>query len=696
MPGAFIRFIENGKSSLPAVLFQNSSFILVLFSLSFICMITEEKKEEIRATADIVEVVGDYVKLKKSGSGFVGLCPFHSEKTPSFHVTPSMGIYKCFGCGAGGDVFNFVMEMEGISFPESLRSLADRYGIDIPDEHEEGHDEDTRQREGIYHVLKFAGLFFYRQLREAAEAEPARAYLEKRGYDRSIIKTFGLGYAPDQSALLRAARKEGIPEEYMAGADLIKPSNRNDDFYDTFRHRLMFPIFNPSGKVIAFAGRILTEEKKTAKYINSAQTLVYNKSEVVYGINFAKNEIRKQEEVILVEGYTDVITMYQHGIKNVVASSGTSLTSRQIKILQRYGNRIVMIYDADSAGQKAMDRGMNIALEQGMEVYLMELPDGEDPDSFVKQFGKDSFTEYKKEHAEDFVTFSILKAEKEGRMERPGDRSGTINQVLESISLIPEEIDRQLYVQHLHQQTQKYRKGSDRELFQQLEKIISERKRQNQFRQSRHQEPPPVETEIGAPAPEEKESASGYSKKRPRYEMEIIRLLLIYGEKMRQFIGHNIGDDHFEDPDLRSFYNDIMKRHIDKEEISVEYYSNSERPFPSLLGDILLERYSVSENHARKTGAEIKRDKNPFKSAKSAMKSLRQHFFERKRRDLSVQLKTAGPAEKEKLMKMQTRLQKEISRIQNFSADELFDDPEFLKNDSSASTQPFEYKMKGE
>ncbi len=314
----------------------------------------------------------------------------------------------------------------------------------------------------------------------------------------------------------------------------------------------------------------------------------------------------------------------------------------------------------------------------------------------VKQFGKDSFKEYKKEHAEDFVTFSILKAEKEGRMERPGDRSGTINQVLESISLIPEEIDRQLYVQHLHQQTQKYRKGSDRELFQQLEKIINERKRQNQFRQSRSQEPPPIETEIGAPAPQKIESESGYSRKKPRYEMEIIRLLLIYGEQMRQFIGHNIGDDHFEDPDLRSFYNDIMKRHIDGEEISIEYYSNSERPFPSLLGDILLERYSVSENHARKTGAEIKRDKNPFKSAKSAMKSLRQHFFERKRQDLSVQLKTAGPADKEKLIKMQTRLQKEISRIQNFSADELFDDPDFLKNNSSAGTQKFEYKMKGE
>jgi DNA primase len=342
-----------------------------------------------------------------------------------------------------------------------------------------GEDERTKLREGVYHALKFAGLFFYRQLMESEDAGKAREYLKKRGYERDTIKAFGLGYSPSDSLLLKAATKEGIPEEYLLHADLVKPSNRGDGYYDTFRDRLMFPIFNPSGKVIAFAGRILDQTKKTAKYINSAQTPVYNKSEVVYGVNFAKNDIRKEEEVILVEGYTDVITMNRHGIGNVVASSGTSLTAGQIKILQRYGNRIVMIYDADSAGQTAMERGLNIALEQGMEVYLMELPEGEDPDSFVKQFGKESFLEYKKKRAEDFVTFTILKAEKEGRMERPGDRSSTIRQVLESIALIPEELDRQVYIQHLHQKTQKYRKGSDRELFSNWTKSSSKRRKKN-------------------------------------------------------------------------------------------------------------------------------------------------------------------------------------------------------------------------
>lgn len=665
-------------------------------------MIPDDKKEEIRATADIVEVVSDYVKLKKSGSGFTGLCPFHNEKTPSFHVTPSMGIFKCFGCGESGDVFSFVMKMEGVSFPESLRSLADRYGIDLPDEHIEGEDERTREREGVYHALKYAGLFFHRCLMELDEAEKARAYLEKRGYPQKIWKRFGLGYAPGNMRLMKAAERDGIDPQYLLGADLVKESTRNDGFYDTFRDRLMFPIFNPSGKLIAFAGRILNENKKTAKYINSAQTIVYNKSEVVYGVNFAKNEIRKEQEVILVEGYTDVITMNQHEIKNVVASSGTSLTSNQVRLLKRYGDKIIMIYDSDSAGQSAMQRGMNIALAEGMDVHLMQLPENEDPDSFVKQFGKESFIEHKKKEAEDFVTFSIHKAEKEGRMESPGDRSATINSILESIAEMPEELDRQVYVQHLHQKTQVYRKGSDRELFQQLDKIIGEKKRQQRFRnkraESQHSRPPAPHSIGDSEIPDRGEPVTRKQQQKPppHYEKEIIRLLLTFGEKMRQFIGHNIGEEHFEHRDIRSFYKDIMQRHLDGEDISIENYTNRESPFPSLLGDILLERHSLSEKHAAKTGGAIKRDRNPIKTAKSAMKPLRLYYCERKRGEISNRVKQSEGEEKSKLVKMLSKLQKEITRIQKTSSDELFDDPAFSKDEVSHQNERFIYKMKGE
>lgn len=663
-------------------------------------MISDDKKEEIRAAADIVDVVGDYVKLKKSGSGFVGLCPFHDEKTPSFHVTPRLGIYKCFGCGESGDVFNFVMEMEGVGFPESLRTLAERYGIDLPEDDGEGDDEKTQKREGVLHALKFAGLFYHRQLLELNEAESARNYLDKRGYPKKIWRSFGLGYAPGHSALFKEAEKEGIQEEYLIEANLIKPSTRKDGFYDSFRDRLMFPIFNPSGKLIAFAGRILNESKKTAKYINSSQTIVYNKSEVVYGVNFARNEIRKEEEVLLVEGYTDVITMHQHGIKNVVASSGTSLTAGQIKILQRYGNHIIMIYDADSAGQTAMERGMNIALEQGMDVKLMELPEGEDPDSFVKQYGKDSFLDFKQEHAEDFVTFSIHKAENAGKMESPGDRSAVIKQILGSIARIPEELDRQFYVQHLHQKTQRYRKGSDRELFQQLDLILSERKKQQRFEKRREDFADQRKKDRGEPEPARESRLRGKpdrvvsTKKRAHYELEIIRLLLQFGENMRRFIGHNIGEDHFEDDEIRVFYKDIIERHINEEEISVEHYMNREAPYPSLLGDVLMDRHTISEKFAKRTGSEFRRDKNPIRSAKSAMKPLRLYYCERRKNEISAKIANVPTDEKEKMMGMLSKLQKEITRIKKTASDDLFDDPDFLEEKDFQSNKNFEYQMK--
>jgi len=667
--------------------------------LYYFNMISDDKKEEIRATADIVEVVGDYVKLKKSGSGFTGLCPFHNEKTPSFHVTPRLGIYKCFGCGESGDVFNFVMQMEGISFPESLRTLAERYGIDLPDDDDERNEEETQRREGIYHALKFAGLFFHTKLHEADEAEKARTYLEKRGYGKKIQRSFGLGYAPSNNLLLKAAQKEGINEEYLAEADLIKPSNRGEGFYDTFRDRLIFPIFNPSGKVIAFAGRILNENKKTAKYINSAQTPVYNKSEVVFGVNFAKNEIRKEEEVLLVEGYTDVITLNMYGIKNVVASSGTSLTNGQIKILQRYGNRIVMIYDADNAGQTAMQRGMNIALEEGMEVQLMELPEGEDPDSFVKQFGKESFLDFKEKHAEDFVTFSIQKAEKEGKMENAAGRSAAIKKILESIALIPNELDRQFYVQDLHQKTQVYRKGSDRELFNQLDIILAEKKKQNRFRSAREnrmenraaQHP---QSSDNSSERRSNSTSSARARKRPNYELEIIRLMLEYGPNMRQFIGHNIGEDHFTDTDIRNFYIDIIQRHIDDEEVSIEYYMNREKPFPSLLSDVIMERYSVSVELAKKTGAVFKKDRNPVLTAKSAMYPMRLNFCNQKKMDIADKINSVEGEKRQKMNDALMKLQKEYSRIQNTPPDELFDNPDFIKNDKSMGKGTFEYKMK--
>ncbi|MEX1011374.1 MAG: DNA primase [Balneolaceae bacterium] len=667
-------------------------------------MIPDDKKEEIRSAADLVEVVGDYVRLKRSGSGFAGLCPFHEEKTPSFHVTPRLGIYKCFGCGASGDVFSFVMEMEGVGFGEALRSLAERYGVSLPKEASPEDNEEHREREGIYHALRFAGLFYYRQFLELDEAALARDYMQNRGFEKDILKRFGIGYAPgDGNALLKAASIEGIEESFLHKADLIKPSRHGEGWYDTFRGRLIFPIFSPSGKVIAFAGRVLGEEK-TAKYINSSQTSVYNKSEVLYGINFARNEIRKREEVYLVEGYTDVMRMVQHGVPNVVASSGTALTPLQIQVLKRYGTRLVMIYDSDSAGQAAMSRGIDIALEGGMEVNLLELPEREDPDSFLKTFGAEAFKKLASEEVLDFVSFLVRKSEESGEIDRPAGRSDLMNRILESIAAIPDELNRQVYVQHLHQMTRKYRNSSDRVLFERLGTLLAEREQRHrrQAKRSEGAQKPPVAMD-GPPLPEEEHTGSVRQpvkksdktvRRRAHYEAEIIRMMLEHGAPMIRYIGGLCNEHLLEDEEIRLFYLDIIERHRQGEEVSVEHYSHREEPFPRLVGDVMLQRHTAGERMLERSGIRSRSENHQWKSAKSVLKPLRLHYLKSLLRQLAEQSKTADPDEKRRVIRMQARTQREISHIEKTPSGELFPDPEGIHSDQSEHSGSFEYKMR--
>ena len=673
-------------------------------------MISDAKKEEVRDAADIVEVVSDYVKLKRSGSGFTGLCPYHNEKTPSFHVTPRLGIFKCFGCGESGDVFKFVMDQDGIGFTEAIRQLADRYGVFIPEEEQTEEQGETHQlKEGIYHALKFAGVYFYRNLIENPDAKKAMEYLEQRGYPMEVIKSFGLGYAPSGGDdLWKAAKNAGIDEQYLAEADLIKPSQRGEGFYDTFRGRLMFPIFSPTNKVIAFAGRVLGNEK-TAKYINSAQTKVYNKSEVVYGVNFAKNEIRKHKEVILVEGYTDVITLNQHGISNVVASSGTALTPGQMKILHRYGDRIVMIYDADNAGQNAMRRGIDIALREGMEVRLLELPDGHDPDSFVKQFGKKSFLDTKRTEEKNIVDFIFYKADEKHLLSDPEEFPKISNDVLHAISNIKDEIKRQSYVQHLHRVSQRFQKKSDHDLFDDLNRILREKseeedrsKRREQFRQEREAGDQVPTTEEEIPVMEEFEGMSQTSnlkpqnsKKKPHYEKELIRLMITYGKDMVKYICSLTNDRLIEDEELRMFYNDVVERYKAEEEISIEFYSGKSDPFPRLVGDVLLEQHTASERHHEKVGLKYEKDKNPYRTAKSTIKTLELSFFKHKLAELSEKYKTAGVEEKRKITEVQADVQSKITLREKMDSDDFYPDPEGT-SENIVNEKVFEYKMKSE
>jgi DNA primase len=678
-------------------------------------MISDAKKEEIRDAADIVEVVSDYVKLKRSGTGFTGLCPYHNEKTPSFHVTPRLGIFKCFGCGESGDVFKFIMDQGGLNFNEALRQLADRFGVFLPAE-ESSYEEQVfeKEREGILHALKFAGVFFYRSLMEDDEAESARNYLENRGYGPEIIKRFGLGYAPASgNALLQAAESAGIDSSYLLGADLIKERNGGDGHYDTFRGRLMFPIFNPTGKVIAFAGRILGQEK-TAKYINSAQTLVYNKSEVVYGLNFSKNQIRKDKKVILVEGYTDVISLHQHGIEHVVASSGTALTPGQLRTLHRFGEQITMIYDSDDAGQNAMKKGILLALDEGLEVQLLELPDGEDPDSFVKQFGPESFLDMVQKTQMDFVDFLLLKAQEEGRLQAPISLAKVISELIEAIAHIPDTIQRQVYIQHLHQRTQQYRKGTDHELFEELERALRERKAQKERAQRREKRnispqntpaPPFQDHELG-PVPIDSEGIpidglyppstniqSKPSTPKPHYEKELIRLMISFGRPMVQYVGGLTNERLFEDSELKAFFEDIIQRYKEELDFSVQHYASREAPYPALVGDIFTEIHTASHRHSEKTGIEFKKDRDPYRTVKSTLKALEIHYYKVKRAELAEQFKIATPEEKKELVGVQAEIQKKITQRESTDSELLYPDPEGAE-DGSTRAKSFHYVMK--
>ena len=703
-------------------------------------MISDAKKEEIRDAADIVEVVSDYVKLKRSGSGFTGLCPYHNEKSPSFHVTPRLGIFKCFGCGESGDVFKFIMDQGGLNFNEALRTLADRFGVYLPQE-QSSYEEQVfeQEKEGILHALKFAGVFFYRSLMELDEAQKARSYLDQRGYGRDIIKQFGLGYAPSSGqALIDAAQEAGIDHLYLQGGDLVKQRTESEGVYDTFRGRLMFPIFNPTGKVIAFAGRVLGNEK-TAKYINSAQTKVYNKSEVVYGVNFSKNQIRKNKEMILVEGYTDVISLHQHGIDNVVASSGTALTPGQLRTLHRFGDTLTMIYDSDAAGQNAMKKGILLALEEGLEVKLLELPDGEDPDSFVKQFGKESFDDIKHKKSQDFVDFLLAKAATEGRLEAPISLARVINELIEAVAHIPDTIQRQVYIQHVHQKTQQYRKGTDRELFQELDRALRERAVQKERAQQRQRNQEARNRqgrneqasnrfdnmegsgEFGITAPYASEYAHPvYSDEvagryaemdpkgvggdgfrtaaikqvpKPHYEKELIRIMISFGRDMVGYVGGLANEKLFEDQELRLFYLDIIERYKAEESFGVDYYSRQPSPYPELLGDIFLEIHTASTRHHEKTGIEFKKDKDPYRSVKGCLKALEINYFKRKRAELAERFKSADTQDKKEIVALQSEIQKKITDREQRDSEALYPDPVGKKGES-LSPKSFHYVMK--
>ncbi|MGR6087340.1 MAG: DNA primase [Arcticibacter sp.] len=409
-------------------------------------MISKETIDQIMSAVRVEEVVGDFISLKKRGVNLLGICPFHNEKTPSFNVSPVRGIYKCFGCGKGGNAVNFIMEHEHYSYPEALRYLARRYNIEIQEEERTPEfDQEQMERESLLAVTEYASKFFIKQLHETDEGRSVGlSYFSERGFTDEMIERFQLGYSPEEwRAFTDDAVAAGYKLEKLEKTGMTVVNG--DKKFDRFRGRVMFPIHNVAGKVIGFGGRILKTDAKAAKYLNSPESDIYHKSKVLYGLYQSRKAIVEKDVCYLVEGYTDVISMHQSGITNVVASSGTALTQDQIRLIRRYTKNITILYDGDTAGIKASLRGIDLILEEGMNVRVVLFPDGDDPDSFSRKHTTTEIVAYIKENAKDFIRFKTSLLLKDVGND-PIGRAGLIREIVETIALIPDAIIRSTYV----------------------------------------------------------------------------------------------------------------------------------------------------------------------------------------------------------------------------------------------------------
>lgn len=510
-------------------------------------MISPDSIEDVRNRMDIVDVISDFITLKRSGQNYKALSPFNSEKTPSFYVVPSKGIFKDFSSGKGGDAITFVMEHEGMSYIEAIRYLAKKYGVELKETVQtQLEQEAVSSRDSLYIVMNYAKEQFKTQLLESEEGKSiGLSYFRERGFHDRTIEKFELGYAQNEwRTLYDAALKAGYSEEVLEKAGLIVKKEEGKT-YDRFRGRVIFPVHNLAGKVIAFGARILTNQKDQPKYINSPETEIYHKSEVLYGIYQAKNAIRKEDFCFLVEGYTDVISLHQAGIENAVASSGTALTEDQIKLIKRFTENVTVLFDGDAAGIRAALRGIDLILKGGLNVRVLLLPNGEDPDSFSRKHSTTELTDFFKKQAKDFISFKIDLYASEAAQD-PVKKAEAIREIVTSISVIPDPIKRSVYIQ----ETSNLLRIQESVLLMELNKMLiaERRKTQQEKANSETQEPLPLIQELTAPPKTDTTTMVQLQ------ERESIRLLLNYAElpveeqKLLQYLIHEMDDVTFTNP----------------------------------------------------------------------------------------------------------------------------------------------------
>ena len=481
--------------------------------------------DEIMQTALVEEVIGDFVQLKRAGSNLKGLSPFTDEKTPSFVVSPAKQIFKCFSTGIGGTVVTFLMEKEHFTYPEALRWLADKYGINIPAPREQTKEEleQISEKESLFVINDFANQHFQKNIQSNKEGKAiGLSYFLERGFTQDTIDQFQLGYCLDISDdFTKAALKKGYKLEYLTKVGLTK--QKEDYTFDFYRGRVLFPIHSISGRVLGFGGRTLKNDKKVAKYYNSPESPIYNKSEILYGLYFSKGAIIKYDECLLCEGYTDVISMFQSGVENVVSSSGTSLTREQIRLVKRYTKNLTILYDGDAAGIKASFRGIDLILEEGLNVQVVLFPDGEDPDSFAKNHSLTEIQEMISSKKQDFISFkaSVLM---DGSENDPIQRSKLIREVVQSVALIPDQITRSVYVQEIAKKFEINENTISNELIKLLRARLTKEQTGSRAFQSPERQPQQEQNAQGETDP----------KKRPpafEYELDLIRLMLLFGTR---------------------------------------------------------------------------------------------------------------------------------------------------------------------
>ena len=607
-------------------------------------MIPKETIDKIFEAARIEEVVGGFVQLKKRGANFIGHCPFHDEKTPSFTVSASKGIYKCFGCGKGGNSVSFVMEHEHYSYPEALKYLAEKYSIEIV-EKEMTPEQSIRanDRDSLYVISSFANKFFQQKLWETEEGKViGLSYYKERGFLEETIKKFQLGYSPKQKdALSKEALKSSFQEKYLedSGVSIIKNGSAND----RFRERMMFPIHSFSGRVLGFGGRTLQKDNK-AKYVNSPESLIYLKSKTLYGIYFAKQHISKQNNCYIVEGYTDVISLHQSGVENVVSSSGTSLTSEQIKLIHRFTKNITILFDGDAAGIKASFRSIDIILAESMNVKVVLFPDGEDPDSFARSCSQEELKNYLAENSKDFITFKTDVLSKNTK-DDPSKRVEMIKEIASSISQISDDISRSEYIKVCSRMLRVKELDLSKEVGAQKSKRVSSFPEKKEEKNTKNEN-------------------DKIKRKQLKEEKEIIRLLLNYGNKTLKFEEETISIATFILAELKAdkmtFENeqyqmilDEISEGLEKEgKIKLEYFTLHFNPFISRLTiDLISNEYNMSENwdkrHKILTGTEENKIR---KAVENSLYSLKLKHLDAKLGDIQLQLKE-NPEDVERITK---------------------------------------------